>query len=116
VDVLRIILLILHFLGLAALLGGFLYGMSDKVKRFASGMMHGALTQLVTGIALVGVAYGSGNGDHVDNGKITVKLLVALTITVLVLMYRKKDAVPVPIWATVGGLTILNVIVAVAWR
>ncbi|MDN4472706.1 hypothetical protein [Demequina zhanjiangensis] len=115
-TVLRIILLILHFLGLAALLGGFLYTMSDKVKTFSAGMMHGALTQLVTGVALVGVAYGSGNGDHVDNGKITVKLLVALVIAALVILNRKKDSVPVPVWGIVGGLTILNVIIAVAWR
>ncbi len=115
-TVLRIVLLILHFLGLAALLGGFLYTASAKVKTLPAGMFHGALTQLVTGLGLVAVAYGSGNGDHVDNGKIAVKLIVALAVTVLVIMFRKKDAVPVPIWATVGGLTILNVIVAVAWR
>ncbi|WNM25697.1 hypothetical protein RN607_06180 [Demequina capsici] len=115
-TILRTVLLILHFLGLAALLGGFLYSMSDKVKRFAPGMMHGALTQLVTGIALVGVAYARGHGDDVDNAKITVKLLVALVVTVLIIMNRKKDAVPVPVWGTVGGLTILNVIVAVAWH
>ena len=115
-TVLRIVLLILHFLGLAALLGGFLYTMSDKVKKFSPGMMHGALTQLVTGIGLVGVAYGSGHGDDVDNGKITVKFLLALVIAILVIAFRKKDAVAVPVWGVVGGLTILNVIVAVAWR
>ncbi len=115
-TILRIVLLILHFLGLASLLGGFLYTMKDKVKTLPSGMFHGALTMLVTGVALVGVAYGSGNGDHVDNGKITVKLLVALAVAVLVILNRKKESVAVPVWATIGGLTILNVIVAVAWR
>lgn len=117
-DIIRIILVILHFVGLASLLGGFLV----QVKAIGAGqgtvvpaMVHGALTQLVTGLLLVGVAE-MGDLYDVDNVKIAVKLIVAVAITVLVFVYRRKN--PAPSWAlwTIGGLTLLNVIVAVAWR
>ena len=41
---------------------------------------------------------------------------IAIVITVLVFVYRKKT--PAPSWAlwTIGGLTLANVIIAVAWR
>ena len=45
-----------------------------------------------------------------------VGLAVLIVITVLVFVFRKKD--PAPSWAlwSIGGLTLLNVILAVAWR
>ncbi len=115
-TVLRIVLLILHFVGLASLLGGFLYQMSEPVKRVVSGMFHGVLTQLVTGLGLVGVAYAAGDGDDIDNAKIGVKLAVTVTVAVLVIVYRRRESIGVPVWAAIGGLTLVNVVIAVAWR
>ncbi|MFD4423096.1 hypothetical protein ACFWN7_16545 [Agromyces sp. NPDC058484] len=117
-DTLRTILLILHFVGLASLLGGFLV----QVKAIGAGrgtvvpaMVHGALTQLVTGLLLVATIQMGDLGD-VDNVKIAVKLVIAVAITVLVFVFRKKD--PAPSWAlwTIGALTLANIVVAVAWR
>lgn len=117
-DILRIILLILHFVGLAMLFGGFLV----QQKAIAGGrgtvlpiMWRGALAQLVTGLLLVATIE-MGDLADLDNIKIAVKLLVAVVITVLVFVYRKKD--PAPSWAlwAVGGLTFANVVIAVAWR
>lgn len=117
-DILRIILLILHFVGLSMLLGGFLV----QVKAIGQGkgtvlraMIDGALTQLITGLLLVATIE-MGDLYDVDNWKIAVKLVIAVIVTVLVFVYRKKD--PAPSWAlwAIGGLTLANVIVAVAWR
>lgn len=117
-DILRIILVILHFVGLASLLGGFLV----QVRAIGQGkgtvvraMIDGALTQLVTGLLLVATIE-MGDLYDLNNWKIAVKLLIAVIITVLVFVYRKKD--PAPSWAlwAIGGLTLANVIVAVAWR
>lgn len=117
-EILREILLILHFVGLASLLGGFLV----QTKAIAAGkgkvvtaMFHGALTQLVTGILLVGVIEMASLGD-IDNAKIGVKLVVLIVITVLVIMYRKKPTAPSwALWA-IGGLTALNIAIAVLWH
>ncbi|MEV1129940.1 hypothetical protein [Agromyces sp. NPDC049794] len=117
-DILRIILVILHFVGLSMLLGGFLV----QVKAIGQGkgtvvraMIDGALTQLITGLLLVATIE-MGDLYDVDNWKITVKLVIAIIITVLVFVYRKKN--PAPSWAlwAVGALTLVNVVVAVAWR
>lgn len=118
-EILVTILVILHFIGLSFLLGAFLVQIKDIAAgkgRILRGMLDGALTQLVTGVALVGI-YSAGliEGEEVNNAKITVKLLVLLAILVLVLMYRKREVAPK--WALwlIGGLTTLNVVLAVAW-
>jgi len=49
------LLVILHFIGLASLLGGFLVQMSSAEKGVNPAMLHGALTQLVTGLLMVGL-------------------------------------------------------------
>ncbi len=111
------IILILHFIGLAALLGGVLVQIKDTIAgkgRIVAAMIHGALTQLVTGVALVGVIEASG-GD-INNTKIAVKLAIVLIITVLVFLFRKKN--PVLSWVVwvIGLLTVANIAIAVLWR
>ena len=116
-DILIGIVLILHFVGLAALLGGVLVQVKDTIAgkgRIVAAMIHGALTQLVTGILLVGLLEMSG-GD-VNNTKIAVKLAVVIVITVLVFVYRKKQ--PLASWVVwlVGALTLTNIAIAVLWH
>lgn len=116
-DILLGILLILHFVGLASLLGGVLVQLKDVAAgkgRIVSAMIHGALTQLITGVLLVGLIEMSG-GD-VNTTKIAVKLGVVVVITVLVFVFRKKS--PVASWVVwlVGALTLANIAIAVLWR
>ena len=113
------ILIILHFVGLAFLLGSFLVQIRDIAKgkgRVLRGMLDGALTQIVTGVALVGI-YSAGlvEDETVDNAKIAVKLGVVLVIYVLALIFRKRDVAPS--WALwlIGALTLSNVVIAVVW-
>ncbi len=103
----------LHFVGLASLLGGFLVQMRPKAKTVNPAMLHGALTQLVTGIALVGVI--EGIGDDLNYPKIMVKTVVVLIITALVFVFRGRERVPTGVWGAIGGLTLLNVVLAVFW-
>ena len=111
------IFVILHFVGLASLLGGVLVQLKDVIAgkgRIVAAMFHGALTQLVTGIVLVGLV--EANGEDVNYAKITTKLVVLIIITIMVMMYRKKMSVASwVIWA-IGGLTLANVAIAVLWH
>ena len=118
-EILATILVILHFVGLSLLLGGFF----SQIKEIAKGtgrvlriMLDGAYTQLVTGLALTGI-YSAGliEGEEVNNAKVGVKLVVLIAILVIALIFRKREIAPS--WAlwTIGGLTLLNVILAVAW-
>ncbi len=109
-------LLVLHFVGLASLLGGFLVQMSATTRVVNPAMFHGALTQLVTGLGLVGVLEAMNEPAHpVNNTKVGVKLVVLLVILGLILANRKKDAVSTGVWGAIGGLTLANVIIAVFW-
>ena len=116
-DILLGIILILHFIGLAALLGGVLVQIKDTIAgkgRIVAAMIHGALTQLVTGVALVGLI--QAGGGEINNTKIAVKLAIVLIITALVFLFRKKN--PVLSWVIwlIGALTVANIAIAVLWR
>ncbi|MBF0673539.1 MAG: hypothetical protein IR160_13240 [Salinibacterium sp.] len=113
-DLARNVLVILHFIGLASLLGGFLTQMSAfKTKSVVinPAILHGALTQLVTGLLLVTVAE-MGEGD-VNHMKIGIKLAVAIAIYVIALVNRKKKPVSSAVLGIIGTLTLVNVVVAV---
>jgi predicted transcriptional regulator with HTH domain len=114
------ILVILHFIGLSYLLGSFLVEIKDVVRgqgKVMRGMLDGALLQLITGVALVGI-YSAGlvEGEEVNNTKITFKLAIAVIVYVLALVFRKRIPAPSAVLWTIGGLTLVNVILAVAWK
>jgi cytochrome bd-type quinol oxidase subunit 2 len=115
VEILFKILVVLHFVGLASLLGGFLVQMSTRPRVINNAMLHGVLTQVVTGIAMVGIVSAKLLEDEtVDNSKIAIKLLIALFVLGAVLLGRRKPAEEQqPYWAAAGALTLVNVIVAV---
>ena len=108
------LVLILHFVGLAMLLGGALYQTGEKAKNIVRPMLDGAYTQLLTGVALLGMLHAQGTED-VNDIKIGVKLVVALVIAVLCFTNRKKRTNNVPVWGAVLGLTVANVAIAVLW-
>ena len=65
-------------------MGGFIVQMKSPDKGVNPAMLHGALTQLVTGVLLVGIASaGLVPGEEVDHAKIAVKLVIVLIITAL---------------------------------
>ncbi|TXS05796.1 hypothetical protein EAO73_06785 [Streptomyces sp. col6] len=106
----------LHIIGIAALLGGFLgqmKAMKAGTARFVPGMLHGALTMLVTGVALVGLDQAD---DHpVNNVKIGIKLLILVVILGLVYVKRDEEKVEKGLFAAVGALTLANVFIATLW-
>ena len=115
------VLIVLHFLGLASLIGGFLVQIKSDPRVVNNAMFHGALTQLVTGLLLVGIAYPlhSSNAEEYplpDNAKIAVKFVVLLIVFGLILANRKKPSISAGVWGAIGGLAILNVIIAVFWQ
>ena len=110
-------ILVLHFIGLAALLGGFIVQMRSPDKGVNPAMWHGALTQLVTGVLLVGIASaGLVSGEEVDHAKIAVKLVIVLIITVLAFVGRRRTPPQTALWGTIGALTLAKVVIAVFWN
>jgi hypothetical protein len=119
-DVVYNLILILHFIGLASVVGGFLVQMKSREKGVNPAMLHGALTQLVTGLLLVGIPealdvlpYPSWDGW--DHSKIAVKLVLTVIITVLAVVGRRKAGAQIGFWAAIGALSIANIFIAVLW-
>ncbi|MFI0739610.1 hypothetical protein ACH4PU_16215 [Streptomyces sp. NPDC021100] len=106
----------LHIIGIAALLGGFLAQMKVMGKgeaRMTPGMLHGALTMLFTGMALVGLH--RTQGDAVNTFKIGLKLTLLMVVLALVYVRRDEDRVNAAAFGTVGALTTADVFIAVLW-
>ena len=115
-ELVRNVLLGLHLLGMA----GVLISLIVSRKKLSPGVTHSALLAFITGLALVGLRYPLVEADpakweSIDNLKITIKTLVVATILVLGFRYKKKEVLPVVIWGTLLGLTVLNVSIAVWW-
>ncbi|WP_037912473.1 hypothetical protein [Actinacidiphila yeochonensis] len=109
----------LHIIGIAALLGGFLTqlramaGPGAVAPRFVPGMLYGAGTMLVTGLLMVGLL--DADGRHPDMAKIGVKLAVLIVILGLVYVQREEEKVDTRVFAAVGGLTVVNIFIALLW-
>ena len=121
IELTRNSLLVLHFIGLASLLGGFLTqmrAMGAGTAKIVPAMVHGAWTAFATGLLLVGLAeyrVAMGADFEVNHMKIGLKTVVVLLILILVIANRKKDSVKAPIFGSIGALTLSNVVVAVFW-
>lgn len=112
-DVLRLVLLFVHLLGFAALLGGLLVQLSAAEKRVNGPMRDGAGTAFLAGLLLVGVLEaGDGPVDHV---KIGVKFVVGLVVLVLVMANLRKPTIPRGLYVGLLALTVVNLGVAVFW-
>jgi hypothetical protein len=112
---------VLHFIGLASLLGGFLVQMKSLksgTAKIIPAMVHGAWTMLITGLVLVGLHEWLGSmmeGHELNNMKVAVKTIVVTVIVILVMQNRKKESVKTGLFGAIGGLTLLNVVLAVFW-
>ena len=112
-EILRDVLVFLHFIGLSALFGGLFVQLKSDPRVINNAVLHGVLTQVVTGLLLVGVL--EGQDAEVDNAKVGVKLVVALVIAVLAFVNRRKTSIPGGLFFGLMGLTALNIAVAVFW-
>lgn len=113
-EFLRLLLLFLHFVGLASLIGGFLVQMKGPQRRLIPAILYGALVQLVTGLLLIGVD--KALDKAVNDPKMGVKLLVVVVITVLAFVLRKRPTLAPGVFIGLFTLSLLNVAVAVFWN
>ncbi|QBX56207.1 hypothetical protein EXE58_12495 [Nocardioides seonyuensis] len=111
-ETLRLVLLFLHILGYAALLGGLLVQVRDPEKKVTSLMRDGAGTAFLAGLLLVGVLESLGSPDHT---KVGVKFAIGLIILVLVMANLRKPRIPDGLYFGLLALTIANIAVAVFW-
>ena len=115
-EILKLVLVAAHFLGMAAIVGSFFVQMRRKSDFVLTPLLAGAITQVVTGLALVGLA--EATGDDVIYAKIAVKLTIAVVVLVaaiLAVVTQRKGGRVQPWFHAAGGLAVINVLVAVFW-
>jgi hypothetical protein len=112
-------IVVLHFIGLAMLVGGFIAQSRSTPRVVSRTMFDGAMTQLLTGLILVGMRESSldlGEEGELDQTKIAVKLVVALVVAIIAVIGRRKpEGEQQPYWLAAGVLAIANILVAVLW-
>ena len=114
-SVLHTVILLAHIFGTAALVGGWLA--TFRTPTVGVWQHYGAWIQLVTGLLLVGLLeMGDGTVNHM---KIGIKLLIVIGIVVAAVIGRRKIArgeeVSKGLAHAVGGLSLINMAIAVLW-
>ena len=113
-ETLYLVLLVFHLLGWAVVFGGAFANL--RTPKIVPGMVHGILTALVTGIAMVGLASAGVAGGDPNNVKAGIKLVIALVVAFLVITgLRRPEKATTGYVATIVGLTALNIAIAVLW-
>jgi hypothetical protein len=110
-DVAHVVLLVLHVVGIVALLAGILVQVRRPERRVNGLMRDGIGTAFVAGLFLVGVL--EAGDDQVDHTKIAVKFGIGLVILVLVMANLRKPRIPDGLYWGLLVLTLANVGVAV---
>ena len=114
-NALRLILLYLHLIGFALLLGGAVAQYLSGTIRINAAMLWGAIAQLVTGLGLAAPLRGGGDAEP-EPAKLAVKAVIAIMIFVMVFFARRRETVNTGHFLAIVGLTLANAAVAVFWR
>jgi len=117
-ELLKESLVLIHLAGMAVLVGAFILNMRRKNDFPFTAMMWAAIVQLASGILLVGLDYAL--DDAPDNSKITVKFVLATGALVAAMIGRARQAKGEsklqPFFHTAGGLSVINLVIAVLWN
>ncbi|WP_203336949.1 hypothetical protein [Nocardioides limicola] len=112
-ETLRLILLVIHILAIAALIGGLLAQVRDDEKRITGIIRDGVGTAFLTGLLLVGLLE-AGDGD-VNHAKVGVKFAIGLILLILVMANLRKPRIPQGLYVGLLAISVINVVVAVMW-
>jgi hypothetical protein len=110
-DLIVHIFLVLHILGIAALLAGFFTSMKDMKTgmKVNAGVLHGAYTMLITGLVMAAVT----KPAELNTVVISLKSIALTVIFFIAYTYRKKENTPKWAMPVIFLLTTLNITFAV---
>ena len=108
------IVVLVHLVGFAALLGGILVQTRAPEPEVNATMLWGGWVALASGVALVVLALVA--GQDVGWGPVGVKTGGTLFLVLLLARNRRFLSVPRGLYLLLGGLTLLNAALSVLWR
>lgn len=109
------IAVILHLVGIGALLSGFFYQLKDwgTGMKINAGILHGAWLMLVTGFALAALVPMVETTEQINNWVLGAKSIVITAIFFIAYGYNKKETTAKWVVPAIAGLTFLNICLAV---
>jgi malonyl CoA-acyl carrier protein transacylase len=111
------LIVVLHLLGMAAIVGGWFASLRGFTALEV--MVNGARAQIATGLILVGLAESVHSLDkHLNHAAVGVKLVVALAAVACLEIARaraRRGEDPRTLVTAGGALGALNVVVAALW-
>ena len=112
-DVAHHLLVLLHLVAFAALLGGALVQLRSRDPEINTAMLHGAWLCLVSGLALWVLA---GTFDvRVSTSAMVVKIALSAVITLLVVLNRRFFSIPRGLLRLITLLVLAEAAVTVLW-
>ena len=112
-EILYTALIVLHVVGIVAIGYGFFKELAKKTYGVNVAMLHGASTQLLTGVIMVGLREAGIVEDEevLDMSKIAIKLIIAIAIIALYSIGKRKSEQKL-YWSLIGALTLANIVIA----
>ena len=109
------VFLVLHILGVGALVSGFFYQLKDwgHGMKVNAGIIHGAWLMLVTGFAMAGILPIAEPNAKINNIVLGAKSIVITAIFFIAYSFNKKEKTPKWVVPVIALLTTTNVALAV---
>ena len=109
--------LVLHFIGLAGLLGGLLTQIPNKPKRLEKLVLHSAWLMCLAGVVMVGINQMMHADDPtvevLDHVKVAIKSTVLIAILAIGYLNIKKSVLSNKVWGVMTLLATANIVIAV---
>jgi hypothetical protein len=106
----------IHILCVIAILGMLLSQIKKSEKKLNPGVLHATLTALIAGVVMIGLFTKVHPDEVLNHTKFGIKGLVIIVILALGYTNVKKSVLKNSVWATMLGLTLLNVLIASLWK
>jgi hypothetical protein len=111
------IFLVLHFIGLAGLLGGLLTQIPNKPKQLQKLVMHSTWLVFIAGLVMIGINQMMHAGDPtvevLDHVKVAIKSSVLIAILAFGYLNIKKSVLSNKVWGVMTLLATANIVIAV---
>lgn len=105
----------IHILSVVGVLAILLVQVKKSPRTISGGVLHALWTALVAALFMVGT-WTKVEDEELNHTKIGVKLLILAVILLLGYKNVKKPAVSTVVWASMIGLTTLNIALAYLWK
>jgi hypothetical protein len=109
------IALIIHVLSVIGILFLLIHQWNKSPRKLNPGVLHAGLAALLAGFVMMGVHNSVEPDEPLNHTKFGIKLLVLLVILALGYKNVKKSELSKNVWLAMTGLTIFNLVIALAW-